>query len=115
MVVVPIILLVFLLITPLVYNFIPQYKGGIEYAKLSLWGGLGYIFVGPSVILGVLKKNLVNFILLSLLSVTTYGLYFMNMIHFDSINQLIRFKNMLFIGYSAVMLGFVYFVIRKKK
>ncbi|TLD41227.1 MAG: Membrane protein [Candidatus Jettenia ecosi] len=113
-VLIPIILIVYFTIEPLVTNFLPKYVNGIEYAKISVIGGLGYIFVGPSVILGVLKKNSFNLIFLALLSFLTYGLYFLGMLTFSDIESLIWFKNILFVSYGFLMLVFVYSLITIK-
>lgn len=115
MVVIPIVLLVYLLIPLLVENFVPEYSKGIKYAQISVIGGLGYILIGPSVILGVLKKNSVNFLLLLFMSVSTYGLFSIKVLHFSSIIELIWFKNLLFIGYSAIMLVYIYLLLYRRK
>ncbi|MEN7551136.1 oligosaccharide flippase family protein [Rapidithrix thailandica] len=112
LIVFPLIGLVYITIEPVVNLFLPKYVSGIEYAKASVLGGLGYIFVGPSVILGVLKSNKINFVLLAGLSTSTYGLYFINILEFGSIINLIYYKNLLFIGYSIFMICYVYYKIK---
>jgi O-antigen/teichoic acid export membrane protein len=114
LVVLPIIILVYIAIPPLVHYFLPEYVNGIHYAQISVWGGLGYIMVGPSVVMGVLKKNKINFLALGLLSICSYGLYFFKFINFDNIDTLIWYKNILFIGYSIFLLAYIYFILLKK-
>jgi O-antigen/teichoic acid export membrane protein len=114
-VVIPMVALVYIFIQPMVVYFLPKYINGIDYAKISILGGIGYIFVGPSVILGVLKKNTFNFILLVIMTLLTYGLFFLGLIKFDSIESLIWYKNILFISYTLVMLFYAYKLISKSE
>lgn len=113
-IVIPLVIFIYFFIEPFVVHFLPKYIQGIEYAKISVIGGLGFIFIGPSIILGVLKKNYVNFIFLGVLSLSTYGLYFLGIFNFNEIRSLIWFKNILFITYSIVMLFYVYSLVNKK-
>jgi hypothetical protein len=114
-VVLPVILLVYFIVPSLVNNFLPQYVNGIHYAQISVWGGLGFIMVGPSVVMGVLKKNRINFVLLGIMSICTYGLFFLKLLNFQNIERLIWFKNYIFIGYSVIMLIYIYFVLLKNE
>ncbi len=112
-VIIPIILIIYFFISPIVNQFLPNYIEGIEYAKISVIGGIGFIYIGPSVILGVLKKNSLNFLFLISLTLFTYGLSFMGILQFKSIESLIWYKNILFIGYSILMLAYTYWQISK--
>lgn len=110
----PIILLIYYSIDPLVTGFLPKYINGINYAKISSIGGLGFIMIGPSIILGVLKKNSLNFVFLLFLSLTTYGLYFSGIFKFHTIESLIWYKNIIFIVYAILMTFYIYWLISKK-
>lgn len=115
LVVVPLVITIYFLIGPVTTFFLPKYVGGIGYAKLSVWGGLGFIMVGPSIILGVLKANRVNLIGLIALIIFSYGFYFSGILHFNKIEVLIYFKNTIFIGYSCFTLFYIYFFLLNKK
>lgn len=113
--VVPIVLLIYFLVGPIVRWFLPDYVEGIEYAKHTALGGVGYIMIGPSVVLGVLKKHAVNLIALITISALSYGQFFLGWLDFDSIVQLIWFKNILFFIYAAGMLLYIYFLLSKRE
>lgn len=115
LVILPLILFVYVLIGPFVQTFLPEYIGGITYAKLSVIGGIGYIMIGPSVILGVLKMNKINFIALALMSLSSYGFYATGKLNFESIESIIWFKNIIFILYSLLIISYIYFVLLRKK
>jgi len=114
-VVLPLIIIIYMLIDPFVKIFLPEYIGGISYAKHSVVGGIGYIMIGPSVILGVLKKNKINFIALLIMSVSSYGLYALNILKFETITSIIWFKNLIFILYSIFIICYIYFILLRKK
>lgn len=109
-----IIFILFLTIEPVTYYFVPKYYQGIEYAKCAMWGGIGFIMVGPSVVLGVLKKTQLNFVLLLLMSALTYGLYFFKVIEFDTIIDVILYKNTIFICYAMVIITYTYYLTSEK-
>lgn len=101
-------------IEPLVNIFLPKYVNGIKYAKISIIGGFGFIFVGPSVILGVLAKNKINTIILLLMSFLSYGLYFLNILKFSSIEVLIYYRNTIFIIYSVLIILHINYILKQQ-
>ena len=111
---IPLIVFIYYSIGPLVTNFLPKYINGINFAELSAIGGVGFVYIGPSIILGVLKKNSLNLIFLLFLSLTTYGLYFIGLLKFQSIESLIWYKNIIFISYAFIMTFYIYWLISKK-
>jgi len=112
LVIIPIIGLTYIFIEPIVNNFLPKYIPGIIYAKLSIIGGIGYIFVGPSIIIGVLNKIWINLSVLLLMSFLSYGLYFLGILHFKNIETLILVKNTVFIVYAIFIIFYIYFTLK---
>jgi O-antigen/teichoic acid export membrane protein len=57
LVIVPLCLLIYFLIPPLTHLFLPKYAAGIAAAQINLFTCLTFVSNGPSVIIGVLRKN----------------------------------------------------------
>lgn len=53
----PMTLLIYFLVEPVVYNFFPRYTEGILAAKISVFTSFSYVAMGPSVIIGVTRRN----------------------------------------------------------
>lgn len=114
LVVLPVIMILFFLIEPVTSYFLPKYINGVEYARYAMWGGLGYIMVGPSVILGVMKKTQLNFYLLIALSAISYGFFFLKILNFETIVEVILYKNILFVGYAIFIIFYTYYLTSHK-
>lgn len=114
-IIIPFLIILLFIIEPITTFFLPKYVNGINYAKLTLWGGLGFMMVGPTVILGVLKKTRFNFFMLVIINVLTYGIYFLNYLNLNSIDNLIFFKNILFLVYSVSIIFYTFFLLYKKE
>jgi O-antigen/teichoic acid export membrane protein len=45
-------------LSPLVLRFLPEYAPGIQAAQISLVGALTFVYSGPSVLIPILRRNL---------------------------------------------------------
>ncbi|QOD62079.1 oligosaccharide flippase family protein [Polaribacter haliotis] len=83
-------LFLYLSIDFIVENYIPKYTLGIEAAKINIITGLSFVSIGPSVILGVVKKNTFYIFLvsISLLSMWCLSLF----VEIYSIEQVAYFR-----------------------
>lgn len=57
-VLIPLVIVAYFILPVAVHFFLPKYIGGIETARISLLSCLTFIYMGPSVIFGTLKKNI---------------------------------------------------------
>ena len=65
MVLIPLVVVAYFVIPWAVELFLPKYVDGIEAARISLLSCLTYVYLGPSVIFGTLKKNLGYIVMIS--------------------------------------------------
>lgn len=70
------------LVLPLFVDFaMPKYHNGIIVGQIALITGITAIYSGPSVVFGVLRKNIVNIIV----SIVLFGLYWLVMISMPNV------------------------------
>lgn len=96
-----------------VESFLPKYVNGIRAAQISLLTGFTYIYFGPSVVFGVLKKNMAFNILILLL----LGMFWVVAICFDkyilSINDIALLRLSFFVALMLVTILLSFYYCRK--
>lgn len=110
---VPIMVIAFFAMPPLVKSFMPKYVGGILVGKIAIITTITYVSYGPSVIFGTLKKNGVYTIaIVSCLaifwSVTTIWHEM-----FQTIESVAILRGIIALAMSIFVIGYSYWLIRK--
>lgn len=112
-VLIPIIILGFLLITPLTYYFLPKYIGGINAAKITLMSGITFISMGPSVIMGTLRKNILYIIAISCSIGLFWGICLLFPSYFSTIENIAKLRLFISSMISIFIIIYTYYLIHK--
>lgn len=70
---IPLCAILFFLLPPLVETFLPKYVGGIKASQYSLLTCMTFVYRGPSVLFGTLRRNTIYIILLAFSIVAFWG------------------------------------------
>jgi len=97
---------IYFLIEDVVNDFLPLYKNGIEAAKLTVLSCFTYIYIGPSIIIGIVRKNTIYIIILGL-SLFSYWMtgYFLKPTNLIGYVEL-RFIIYIFISVSVLIYSY---------
>jgi O-antigen/teichoic acid export membrane protein len=113
-VIIPIVTISYFCLPYLVENFMPNYTQGISSAKINLLTAITYVFMGPSVILGVLKRNTPYLIMLITVLAVFWGICTFFSHYFETLSSIAFFKLILSAALSIFLSVYTYFLTSKK-
>ena len=111
--IVPLVILAYFFLPLIVNRFMPDYISGLPSAMINLFTGLTFISMGPSVIMGTLKKN--NLFILALIFVLLifWGVSFLFPYMFSTLESVAWFKLFLSSLLSIFILSYTYYLTKK--
>lgn len=112
-VLIPIVVLSYLLLPFFVELVMPKYIGGIGAGRIAILTGLTYIYMGPSVIYGTIRKNIINIILIGLMVCLFWTLTSLFPAYYNSIESIAWLRFFLFFAYMLFTLCITFNYTRK--
>jgi O-antigen/teichoic acid export membrane protein len=113
-VILPVILMIYLFLPYIIESYMPKYALGLPSANINLLTGATFIFMGPSVILGVLKRITPYLIALGLVFIIFWGGCTIFPFYFTTLNSIAIFKLILSIILSIFVTCYTYYLTSEK-
>lgn len=110
---VPIILIAYFAMPPLVEMFMPEYKEGIMAGKITILTCITLVSNGPSVIFGTLKKNFVYILVVMLCLALFWIVVTLRPDMFQTIERVAMFRGIIALLLALFTIGYSYWLIRK--
>lgn len=110
----PIVLLGYFLLPYFVEIFMPNYIGGVKVGQIAILSGLTFIYAGPSVVFGTLKKNIPSLLMIS--SILLLYWLLLLLLHYNSrlTMEKIAYLKLTFLSlYSISTIGVAFYLMRK--
>ena len=112
-IILPIVVIIYFCLPYFVENFMPNYTQGLASAKINLLTASTFVFIGPGVILGVLKKNIPYLIALAIVLFVFWGGCSFFPSYFKTLDSVALFKLVLSIILSIFLAAYTYYLTRK--
>ena len=108
-IIIPISIIAYICLPPLVYTFLPLYSDGISSAKINILTGITFISMGPSVIFGTLRKNILYLIFVCISLLLFWGVLFLFRDKFLTLESVawLRFAVSLFLSVFVLVYTFI--------
>jgi len=113
-VLIPLVVIAYFVIPWAVELFLPKYVGGIEAARISLLSCLTFVYLGPSVIFGTLKKNVGYIAMISCCLVAFWFITSLWSDYFRSIESVAYLRFALSLALMSYSIIHTYIMITKK-
>jgi O-antigen/teichoic acid export membrane protein len=113
-IIIPVVGIIYFCLPYFVENFMPNYSQGLYSAKLNLLTSVTYVFMGPAVILGVLKRNTPYLIALAIILIIFWGSCSFLTQYFKTLNSVALFKLVLSVVLSIFIAAYTYYITSEK-
>lgn len=107
---IPLTIIMYTILPVIVYRFLPNYIEGIPSAKINILSGISFLSMGPSVIIGTLKKNIPHLIMIVILLIVFWGVGYLFKSSFSSLNTVAYFKLILTYILSTFIIIYTYYI-----